>query len=123
MYRKPFEVLSLADFSNYYDTQKSKIDVTKFPAVDLAEGYDVTLEHGDTLFMPSGYWHHMEYLQSGFAMSLRAFDSTMSGKLKGAWNVVGMRNIDTLMKKTMPMKWYDWKQKKIFAAAEKEMAV
>ena len=33
-----------------------------------------------------------------------------------------MRNIDTLMKKTMPMKWYDWKQKKIFEAADKEVA-
>lgn len=123
LYRKPFEVLSLADFSNYYDPEKSKIDVAKFPAVDLAEGYDVILEHGDTLFMPSGYWHHMEYLQSGFAMSLRAFDSTISGKLKGAWNVIGMRNIDTLMKKTMPITWYNWKQKKIYKAAEKEMAV
>ncbi len=123
LYRKPFEVLSLADFSNYYDSSKSKIDLQKFPAVDLAKGFDVTLEHGDTLFMPSGYWHHMEYLESGFAMSLRAFDNTMAGKLKGAWNVVGMRNIDTLMKKTMPIKWYNWKQKKIYAAAEKELAV
>ncbi len=123
LYRKPFEVLSLADFSNYYDEEKSKIDLQKFPAVDLAEGYDVILDHGDTLFMPSGFWHHMEYLESGFAMSLRAFDNTISGKLKGAWNVVGMRNIDTLMKKTMPVKWYNWKQKKIFKAAEKEMTV
>ena len=122
LYRKPFEVLSLADFSNYYDPAKSKVDTAKFPAVELAKGYDVILEHGDTLFMPSGYWHHMEYLQSGFAMSLRALDNSLAGKLKGAWNLVGMRNIDTLMKKTMPLKWYDWKQKKIFEAAEKEVA-
>ncbi len=123
LYRKPFEVLSLADFSNYYDVEKSKVDTSKFPAIDLAEGYDVILEHGDTLFMPSGFWHHMEYLESGFAMSLRALDKTITGKLKGAWNVVGMRNIDTLMKKAMPMKWYGWKQKKIYEAAEKEMTV
>ncbi len=123
LYRKPFEVLSLADFSNYYDAQKSKIDAAKFPAIERAEGYDVILEHGDTLFIPSGYWHHMEYLESGFAMSLRALDKTIAGKLKGAWNVIGMRNIDTLLKKTIPMKWYGWKQKKIFEAAEKEMAV
>ena len=73
--------------------------------------------------MPGGYWHHMEYLDSGFAMSLRALNSSVGGKLQGAWNLVGMRNIDTLMKKTMPMKWYDWKQKKIYEAAEREMAV
>ncbi|MCX6208942.1 MAG: hypothetical protein NTZ59_05430 [Bacteroidetes bacterium] len=28
------------------------------------------LEYGDTLFMPAVYWHHMEYLDSDFAMSL-----------------------------------------------------
>jgi hypothetical protein len=32
-----------------------------------------------------------------------------------------MRGIDTLMKKTAPIKWYDWKKKKIYEAAEKEM--
>lgn len=119
LYRKPFEVLSLVDFSNYYDPEKSKVDVEKYPAVQSANGLEVILEHGDTLFMPGGCWHHMEYLDSGFAMSLRALNSSVSGKLKGAWNLVGMRNIDTLMKRTMPMKWYDWKRRRIFDAAEK----
>lgn len=122
LYRKPFEVLSLADFSNYYDAEKSKLDVKKFPAVKYANGYDATLEHGDTLFMPGGYWHHMEYLDSGFAMSLRALNNSVGGKLKGAWNLVGMRTIDTLLKKTAPVKWYEWKEKKLFESAGKEMA-
>jgi len=121
LYRKPFEVLSMADFSNYYDASKSKINLDKFPALAYAEGLEVTLEHGDTLFMPGGYWHHMEYLDSGFAMSLRALNNSAFVKLKGAWNLIGMRNIDTLMKKVAPVKWYNWKQRKIFDAAEKEM--
>jgi len=121
LYRKPFEVLSIADFSNYYDPEKSKIDFHKFPAIEFAQGFDTTLEHGDTLFMPGGYWHHMEYLESGFAMSLRALNNSVGGKLKGVWNLVGMRNIDTLMKRTMPLRWYDWKQRKIFEAADKEV--
>jgi hypothetical protein len=123
LYRKPFEVLSLADFSNYYDSAKTKVDIKKFPALELAKGYDVILEHGDTLFMPSGFWHHMEYLESGFAMSLRAWNKTIRGKINGGWNVIGMRNIDSLMKKTMPQKWYSWKQKKIYQAANKELAL
>lgn len=123
LYRKPFEVLSLADFSNYYDASKSKIDIVKFPALELTQGYDVILEHGDTLFMPSGYWHHMEYLESGFAMSLRAWNKTIGGKINGGWNLIGMRNIDSLMKKTMPVNWYEWKEKKIYNAANKEIAL
>lgn len=122
LYRKPFEVLSMADFSNYYDVKKSKIDYAKFPALKYAKGYDVILEPGDTLFMPGGFWHHMEYLESGFAMSLRALNTTFTGKLHGVWNLVGMRNIDTLMKKTIPVKWYNWKLEKINANAQHAIA-
>jgi Cupin-like domain len=120
LYRKPFEVLSLADFSHYHHMNGSP-DYINFPALKIANGYDATLEHGDTLYMPAGYWHHMEYLDSGFAMSLRAMQSSIGGKLNGIWNLFGMRNIDTLMKKTMPHPWYNWKKKKIFEQAEKEL--
>ena len=81
LYRKPFEVLSLADFSHYYEENGSP-DYEKFPALKLAEGFDFILEPGDTLFMPAGYWHHMEYLESGFAMSLRAMQPSFSRKNK-----------------------------------------
>ena len=123
LYRKPFEVLSIADFSNYYDAEKSKLNMSQFPALQFAKGYDMILNHGDTLFMPGGYWHHMEYLDSGFAMSLRALNSSAAGKLKGVWNLVGMRSIDTLLKKVAPGKWYNWKEKKLYKAAEKEIQI
>jgi hypothetical protein len=119
LYRKPYEVLSLADFSNYY--KDGKLNYEQFPALKLAKGYEVILDHGDTLFMPAGYWHHMEYLDSGFAMSLRALQPSLSGKLKGAWNLFGMRSIDTLMKKTAPIWWYENKRKKVFENAQKEL--
>ena len=118
LYRRPFEVLSLADFSNYY-LNNGKPDYNEFPAIKLAKGYEVILEHGDTLYMPAGFWHHMEYLESGFAMSMRAIQPSLSGKVHGAWNLVGMRNIDTLLKKTMPELWYNWKRKKIYERAER----
>ncbi|MGZ5134656.1 MAG: cupin-like domain-containing protein [Flavitalea sp.] len=120
LYRKPFEVLSLADFSHYYQNNGHP-DYEKFPALKLARGFEVTLEHGDTLFMPAGYWHHMEYLDSGFAMSLRAVQRTIPGIVQGAWNLVGMRSIDTLMKKTAPVWWYNFKQEKIYKAAGREL--
>lgn len=120
LYRKPYEVLSLADFSNYYK-HNGKPDYSSFPALRLAKGFEVVLEHGDTLFMPAGYWHHMEYIDSGFAMSLRAMQSGLGGKLRGVWNLVGMRNIDTLMKKTAPRWWYDFKKEKIMLAAKREL--
>ncbi|MBC7903128.1 MAG: cupin-like domain-containing protein [Gemmatimonadaceae bacterium] len=123
LYRKPYEVMSFANFENYSDPQKTKLDTTQFPAVKKANGYEVILEHGDTLFMPAGYWHHMEYLEGGFAMSLRALQNSVSGKLKGAWNLFGMRYIDTLMKKTFPIWWHNSKKEKAFGAADKQLVL
>lgn len=117
LYRKPWEVLSLANYANYTE----KFDYENFPAVKLAKGYEVILEHGDTLFMPAGYWHHMEYLEGGFAMSLRALQSSLGGKLTGLWKLFGMRNIDTLLKKTAPKWWYNQKRKRLYELAEKEL--
>jgi len=119
LYRKPFEVLSLVDFSYFHDAEKNHIDLKKFPALKHAHGYSTTLDHGDTLFMPGGYWHHMEYAGSGFAMSLRAMQSTLSGKMHALWNLVGMRNIDTLMKKAAPVPWYLWKERTLYENANR----
>ena len=121
IYRKPWEVLSLVNFQHYFDVGNNKLELDKYPALNLAKGYEVIMEHGDTLFMPAGYWHHMEYLDSGFAMSLRALQPTISGKLKGVWNLFGMRNIDTMMKKTAPQWWYNYKRDKIFKQANKQL--
>ncbi|MFN8246782.1 MAG: cupin-like domain-containing protein [Ferruginibacter sp.] len=118
LYRKPWEVLSVANYANY----SNGFDYQHFPAVKLARGYEVILEHGDTLFMPAGFWHHMEYMDAGFAMSLRAMQSSLGGKLNGLWNLFGMRGIDTLMKKTAPEWWYNRKKARVYQNAERELA-
>jgi len=118
LYRKPWEVLSLVDFSYYADQENSKVDYEKYPALRQAKGFEIVLEPGDTLFMPAGFWHHMEYIDSGFAMSLRAMQPSLSGKLRGVWNLFGMRGIDTMMKKTAPQWWYNYKKEKIFSEAK-----
>jgi len=73
------------------------------------------------LFMPAGYWHHMEYLEGGFAMSLRALQGSIGGKITGLWKLFGMRSIDTLMKKTSPKWWYNRKKRKLMEYAKKEL--
>ena len=117
LYRKPFEVMSMADFSYYYDASRSKLDLERYSALRQAKGYEVILDHGETLFMPGGYWHHMEYVQSGFAMSLRALQKSWSKKINGAWNLTIMRSFDTLMKKTAPRRWQEWKERQVHARA------
>lgn len=117
LYRKPWEVLSLANYAHY----NQLFDYESFPAARLAKGYEVILEHGDTLFMPAGYWHHMEYIEAGFAVSLRAMQNSLGGKMDGIWKLFGMRGIDTVMKKTVPQWWYNRKKNQIKANAEREI--
>lgn len=116
LYRLPFSVLSMVNFKGYY---KNWQDEEKYPALQQLEGYDFAMEHGDTLFMPAGYWHHMEYIDAGFAMSLRAMDRSWLMKAKGVKNLFFMRNFDTLMKKMLPIQWGRYKENYALRRAEK----
>lgn len=107
IYRMPFTVESAASFVNWHE----KLDTEHFPALEKARGYTTILEHGDTLFMPGGYWHHMEYMDGGFAMSLRALDETLAGKLNGLYHIVGLRGMNNLLIRLAPEWWYHYKRK------------
>jgi len=49
-------------------------------------GTEVFLEHGDTLFMPTGYWHWMKYVDGGYSLSLRAWDASPIRKAASLYN-------------------------------------
>ncbi|MBV8251646.1 MAG: cupin-like domain-containing protein [Chitinophaga sp.] len=106
IYRMPFTVESAASFVNWHEA----LDTDTYPALNYASGYTTILEHGDTLFMPGGYWHHMEYLNAGFAMSLRAMDQSLAGKLNGLYHIVGLRGMNNLLIKMAPRWWYHKKR-------------
>lgn len=107
IYRMPFTVESAASFVNWHQA----LDTQQFPALEYANGYTAILEHGDTLFMPGGYWHHMEYMDGGFAMSLRALDQSLTGKLNGLYHIVGLRGMNNLLIKLAPQWWYHYKRR------------
>ncbi|ACU60560.1 cupin-like domain-containing protein [Chitinophaga pinensis] len=115
IYRMPFTVESAASFVNWHD----HLDTEHFPALEKAQAYTTVLEHGDTLFMPGGYWHHMEYMDSGFAMSLRALDETLTGKLNGLYHIVGLRSMNNLLIRLAPEWWYHYKRKVARRRAER----
>ncbi len=87
-------------------------DLEKFPALKKAKGYVTELNHGETLYMPEGYWHQMTYLTAGFSMSLRATPRTFLNLSKAVYNLVVMRNFDNYMRKLRGQKWIDYKNRK-----------
>ena len=106
LYKIPYATYALED----YDI--SNPDFEKFPALDGVEGIECFLEHGDTLFMPTGWWHWMKYLDGSFSVSLRAWDKSWAVKAHSLWNLTVQRNFDNFMKAKFKKRYMDWKEKK-----------
>ncbi len=106
LYKLPYATYALED----YDIANP--DFEKFPALDGVEGIECFLEHGDTLFMPTGWWHYMKYLDGSFSISLRAWDQSWKVKANSLWNLTVQRNFDNIMKAKFKGKYMDWKEKK-----------
>ncbi len=104
LYKLPFTTHSAADIGNP--------DYDKFPALKLAQGWQTDLLPGETLFMPSGIWHYIQYLDGSFSLSLRTLNPTRMGKLQGAYNVFVIRKLDEYFNKFYKNTWSDYKLKK-----------
>lgn len=103
LYRLPFNVHSTVDID--------KPDFETYPGLKYAKGATAILEFGDTLFMPSGYWHHIEYLEGGFGLSVRTIGANIATILKGGYNVTLRRKFDDVMRKLYDQKWFEYKKR------------
>lgn len=112
LYQIPYATYALED----YDVENP--DIARFPALNGVEGIECYLEHGDTLFMPSGWWHWMKYLDGAFSLSLRAWDASWAVKAHSVWNLGVQRTADSWMKKTFKTNYMQWKEKLAIKRAE-----
>ena len=115
LYQIPYATYSLEDYNI------ANPDFEKFPALDGIEGIECFLEHGDTLFMPTGWWHWMKYLDGSFSISLRAWDKSWAVKAHSLYNLAVQRNFDSFMKKRFKKRYMDWKEKKAVQYANKAL--
>jgi len=107
LYQYPFGVHSAVDIDHP--------DFDKFPGLKLVKGFECVLGPGDTLFMPSGWWHHIEYLDAGFSISHRAFGAIAHG----LWQVSVVHYTDEIMRMVLGQKWSHYKEKKAHTLADK----
>jgi hypothetical protein len=102
LYHHPFTVASYVDLN--------RPDFAQYPALAGAKGWEVVLQPGEALFIPSGYWHYTEYLDCGFSMSLRAFGSVPT-RLKGMANIATHVLVDRGLNRLMGPAWNRWKER------------
>ncbi len=116
LYCLPNATYALEDFN------VGKPDFEKFPSLNGIEGYEVILEHGDTLFMPIGMWHWMKYLDGSFSLSLRAWDQSIPGKAASLWSLFQHGAVDSLLKMAFKGKYASYREKLAVKRAEKAYA-
>jgi len=103
LYKVPFNTYSIADMDNP--------DFSRFPGLRYVSGYDVTLTHGDSLFMPSGYWHYMKYLEGGFAVTYRKIGVGIEFNYNAVMNLTLRLWFDKLMNYIRPDYWKRYKER------------
>src|SRR5262249_120950 len=92
-------------FTARYDLPPESPDYAKFPALEQARGEIAELGHGDVLYIPPGYWHYVLYDEIGLSLSLRTFPGTARDLLAALYNIVVLRTVDGLMRKTLGQRW------------------
>lgn len=117
LYKVPHALIAREDI-NFSDP-----DLEKFPVLKKAKGYITHLNHGETLYMPEGYWHQMTYLTPGFSMSLRAAPRSLTNFSKAVYNLAFMRYFDNYMRKLRGQNWIDYKNEQAIQKTHKRNKV
>jgi hypothetical protein len=115
LYCIPNATYALEDYDVLYP------DTKRFPALDGVEGVQAFLEHGDTLFMPTGYWHWMKYLDGSFSISLRAWDPSYLMKLKSLYNLAVKGGVDSILKRVFKSSYAKYREGVAVKRAENEL--
>lgn len=81
----------------HYNIDYENLVYRQYPTLKYAEGYEILMEHGDALFMPSTYWNFNRYLEAGFSMTLRSLPSYLSQLTKIGNDISLIRKIDKII--------------------------
>ena len=113
LYKIPFNFHSLANLKDP--------DYEKFPALKYLKGLEAEIHPGETLFMPSGYWHYIQYATEGFSISVRALPIKRMDRWKGFRNLVITRNFDNMMRRVFNARWFNYKAQTAMRRAHKRL--
>jgi hypothetical protein len=106
-------------FSTHTSIDINHPDFKKYPALKNAKGIDCLIGPGDTIFMPAGWWHHIEYNTAGLGFAIRSLSPHISDRILGFWQVSIMTHIDELFNLAFGQKWFEWKAKNAKKRAER----
>jgi hypothetical protein len=101
LYRYPFGTHTSVDINNP--------DYDRYPGLHHVKGIDCYIEAGDTLFMPAGWWHHIEYHSAGMGFSMRSLSPHWSSRLRGLYQVGVLTHLDEAIRFFLKDNWHKMK--------------
>jgi len=101
IYKLPYNFHSIANLKTSSQEE--------FPGLKYLDGYEAVLKPGQTLYMPSGWWHFIQYETEGYSISVRALPFQLTEKWRGFKNLIITQHFDNLMRKLFKEKWFDYK--------------
>lgn len=110
LYRLPYNFHGIANLGDP--------DYAYYPALRRLHGYECILHPGDTLYIPSGFWHYIQYVTDGYSISYRALSESYWQRLLGLRNIFITRRFDNLMRRLFKEEWYTYKVNMAFRRAK-----
>ncbi|RVT98257.1 cupin-like domain-containing protein [Mucilaginibacter limnophilus] len=111
LYKLPYNFHGVANLNNPADE--------RYPALKYLKGWECDLQPGETLYIPSGYWHYIKYVTEGYSVSLRMLNESPMERLRGFRNIVITRRIDNTMRRLFNGRWLKYKLNQADNAANK----
>jgi hypothetical protein len=104
VYCHPYNTRSYVDVDNP--------DFNRFPRLKNVAGYEEIIGPGETLFIPSGYFHHVVYEEGGYGVTVRCRHASFERRLRGYVNIVIHLPIDKVMNALLPERWFRFKEQR-----------
>ena len=103
LYQYPFSVHSPIDIKNP--------DIEKYPLFKKAKIERFVITKGQTLFIPPGWWHYIEYTSSGYGISIKSSPKSFKYFVNGLFNVLIKLPIDNALHTIFPTVWNKIKER------------
>ena len=117
LYKVPYSIVSMEQID------MENPDFKQYPALLEAKGYEVTLKHGDALFIPSKWWHFIKYETPCLSLTLRSLPTSPKKILEVLRSIILFRNYDNLMRKLRGQKWIDHKNQQAIKNTHKNIKI
>lgn len=89
----------------------------KYPGLRGIRGYKALMNHGDALYIPSGYYHQLKYVDASISIGFRRWNVSLYTTVSMVIARILQIPTDKLLHIFLGKKWYNWKMDRAYKRA------